>query len=441
MANKNTLIHIRQAAAGRRHSVLPPEAAQELQEIDSAWDIATLEQLNQWVEEKPDHVLKFMNDIRFERDQCMEVALSYDSMREKNVTMKKDLEDSNELASSLQDQVNDANQAAQDAKQRLQTLQSKIKEKPIQKAEEEEDSADEDASKTRKRSSKKEKSVKFPDSPIFTDGLEPTWESWSYAVEEKLRINADHYPLDEDKVAYVIGRTSGKANMHTIVRKRKDALRPYRVWTDVLEHLASTFEDTNRLAIAKVEYRALQQNTSTFRAFFAEFMRLGSEIGKSDDDLKDDLREKVNNKLYDRLSSSEYSRNRGSLKDLKEFFIHYDDSGRTRSLQESTEKKTKTTIPATTRKATTYVLPARRSTTITTGTGATTSQARNVGGAETPDVTCYRCGKPNHIARDCPDPPTEAGKAASKAARAHAISMDEEFDSQGLHSSSDSGNE
>lgn len=449
MANLNMeerLEKVRKAATDRRHSVLSTNTTQELEDVGSPWDIATTEHLQQWVEHKPDEVLEFMNNIRLERDQCMHVALKYMDVLAKKHEAEKDRDDALEMVSSLQEQLHDADQSAQDSKQQLKALQSKIKKPakaPADDDQSEASAAEEETSRSslKKRSSKKEKSTKFPDPPIFTDGVDPTWESWSYAIEEKLRINSDHYPLDEDKVAYIISRTGGKANKHTIVRKRKDALRPYRLFTDVLEHLASTFEDTNRLEIAKVEYNALRQNSSTFRVFFAEFMRLGSEVGKSDNDLKEDLRNKVNARLYDRLATSELSRGRGNLRDLKEFFMHYDDSGRTRALQEEAEKATKSKASTSTRKATTYVVPSRRSTTVTTETGAPNSQTKNTNVGDSGRGPCYNCGKPDHIARNCPDPPTEAGKSASKAAKAHAIEMDEEFDPQGLECSSDSGND
>lgn len=107
--------------------------------------------------------------------------------------------------------------------------------------------------------------------------------------------------MNEDKIIYIISRTDNKVNKHIIVRKRKNIFRSYRLFTDVLKYLVSIFEDINRFEIAKVEYNVLRQNFFTFYIFFIEFMRLDSEIEKLDNDLKEDLRNKVNARLYNRL--------------------------------------------------------------------------------------------------------------------------------------------
>ena len=48
------------------------------------------------------------------------------------------------------------------------------------------------------RSSSTKDSKKRPDPPVFTNGIDPVFESWKIQMQAKLRANADHYPTEED---------------------------------------------------------------------------------------------------------------------------------------------------------------------------------------------------------------------------------------------------
>ena len=58
------------------------------------------------------------------------------------------------------------------------------------------------------------KSAKIPDPPILTDGKDPTFESWKLQIWGKLRVNADHFPTNEARMAYVFSRTGSDAQGH-----------------------------------------------------------------------------------------------------------------------------------------------------------------------------------------------------------------------------------
>ena len=61
-------------------------------------------------------------------------------------------------------------------------------------------------------------SRKRPDPPVFTDGVDPTFESWKIQVQAKLRANTDYFPTEEDKMEYVFSRTLGDAQKHLLPR-------------------------------------------------------------------------------------------------------------------------------------------------------------------------------------------------------------------------------
>jgi hypothetical protein len=66
-------------------------------------------------------------------------------------------------------------------------------------------------------------SKKRPDPKELSDGVDPTFESWRILIRGKLRANADHFPTEEDKMEYVFGRTTGKAQKHLLPRFDKDS--------------------------------------------------------------------------------------------------------------------------------------------------------------------------------------------------------------------------
>jgi hypothetical protein len=63
-----------------------------------------------------------------------------------------------------------------------------------------------------------QKSSKIPDPPVFKDGVTLTFDAWKRAVRNKLRSNADHYPIEEAKLGYVLSRVEQPAS---------DLLEPY----------------------------------------------------------------------------------------------------------------------------------------------------------------------------------------------------------------------
>ncbi len=90
------------------------------------------------------------------------------------------------------------------------------------------------------------KSTKFPDPPIFTGTGEPTWESWTTKISDKLDVNADHYPTEKLRIAYVAFRLGGDADEQTYAKRRIGALSPYLSLTELLKHLDGIYDDQDR---------------------------------------------------------------------------------------------------------------------------------------------------------------------------------------------------
>ena len=66
------------------------------------------------------------------------------------------------------------------------------------------------------------RSAKIPDPPVFSDGMDPTWETWNKAIREKLLVNEDYYPSSDAQIAYIYSRISGTAVEHLLSRRGTD---------------------------------------------------------------------------------------------------------------------------------------------------------------------------------------------------------------------------
>jgi hypothetical protein len=55
------------------------------------------------------------------------------------------------------------------------------------------------------------KSTKLPDPPILTDGKDPAFGRWRIQMQDKLKVNSDHFESMEAKMAYVFNRTGDDA--------------------------------------------------------------------------------------------------------------------------------------------------------------------------------------------------------------------------------------
>ncbi|KAJ5563183.1 hypothetical protein N7535_008347 [Penicillium sp. DV-2018c] len=119
------------------------------------------------------------------------------------------------------------------------------------------------------------RSAKLPDAPILDDGVNVKFTPWRRAVENKLMLNADHYPSERHRMAYVSTRCAGKAQAQLQPRLDPTASNRYKTAVEMLDHLQIIFKDPMERQIAK------------------EFARLALE-SKTDEELqKGDLFEKL----------------------------------------------------------------------------------------------------------------------------------------------------
>jgi hypothetical protein len=143
------------------------------------------------------------------------------------------------------------------------------------------------------------KSTKLPDPAPLSDGKDPTFESWKLAIRAKLEVNADHYRTERARKAYIFGRTEGDAQTHLQPRYDDDnTVDPYLTAQDMIEHLATIYDDPYKTQNARSEYRSLSMKPSqTFTEFYTRFLHLAGRARIPIADWQPDLYYKLTIKL------------------------------------------------------------------------------------------------------------------------------------------------
>ena len=57
-------------------------------------------------------------------------------------------------------------------------------------------------------------SIKVAEPPLLTDGTKPTFNNWKLQLQDKLKVNADHFPTPQARMAYVFNYTGKDAQTH-----------------------------------------------------------------------------------------------------------------------------------------------------------------------------------------------------------------------------------
>lgn len=243
------------------------------------------------------------------------------------------------------------------------------------------------------------KSTKIPDPPMLIDGKSPSFESWLTKIQNKLKVNADHFLTEDAKIAYIQLRTDGEASEHIQPRLQDDAPDQYTTAEELLSHLQSIYEDPNRVFNAKNEFKKLFMKPSqTFHEFYTRFLHLSGRARIAQSELKYEL----NNKLSFNLQKQVIVQFHDDNISLKSFAAQCGVIDQ--SLKAINERQNKG------QSSTARTTPAQTSATLTTPAAtpspATSSRHSRLSDNERQELIkankCFYCKKEGHRATDCP---------------------------------------
>jgi hypothetical protein len=137
---------------------------------------------------------------------------------------------------------------------------------------------------------------------MLTDGVDPTFPAWRKLLLGKFLRNDDHFRNDAEKMDYVFRSTGGTA------QKLLDPLyltnSPHALATSqqMIDHLATCFENSQEKADARDEYATLRQSSQeSFRDFQVRFVDIANRAEVPEDTQLDDIFRKIRLELQEGL--------------------------------------------------------------------------------------------------------------------------------------------
>ncbi len=170
------------------------------------------------------------------------------------------------------------------------------------------------------------RSQKIPDSSLFTNEKNSTWENWYEKIQNKLEINVDLFSNERVKLSYVHSRLFDDAAEITQARCKRDCVNLYRIVKDLLKELAQLFDDSNKKVNFRRKYYNLIQESKKFSEFYTQFQRLSFYLDYHEKQLIIDLKDKIHLRLrfiwIDQLVQPDF------LKEIHFYLIHLNNDQR-----------------------------------------------------------------------------------------------------------------
>ncbi len=238
------------------------------------------------------------------------------------------------------------------------------------------------------------KSIKLSDSSLFEDSRQNV-NNWLSRMRNKLKMNKNHFSIEEMKIAYVKSQVSETTIKHIALKMRNTITNSFLEAEEILSIINKMYDDLNRRHTTQQQFLKLYQNKIFFHEFWMKFQRLSAKLEYNNEILLNDLQHKISSDLQ-RVIINKWTMN---LNEFIDICMRVD--VRLTKLNAQSVFKTSTTQVA--------HFIASISTTITTAISASISawkklRISNVDSAREKlfkKELCFKCKKSKHRARDC----------------------------------------
>ncbi len=140
------------------------------------------------------------------------------------------------------------------------------------------------------------KSIKLSDSSLFEDSRQNV-NNWLFWMRNKLKMNKNHFSIEEMKIAYVKSWVSETTIKHIALRMKDMITNLFLDAKEILSIINKMYDDLNQHYTTQRQFLKLYQNKIFFHEFWMKFQRLSAKLKYNNEILLDDLQHKISSDL------------------------------------------------------------------------------------------------------------------------------------------------
>ncbi len=116
-------------------------------------------------------------------------------------------------------------------------------------------------------------------------------------MQNKLKMNKNHFPIEEMKIAYVKSWVSEMMIKHIALRIRNTIMNSFLEAKKILLIINKMYNNFNQHHTTQQQFLKLYQNKIFFHEFWMKFQRLSVKLKYNNETLLNDLQHKISSDL------------------------------------------------------------------------------------------------------------------------------------------------